>query len=148
MNRNPFEELRLGPSVSEEEIVRQAGRLRQRAADEAALDALRRAAQSLTARTEDRQLFALLTHDAPCYEHPALERFASSFRRPVAPDPSAQRPALDIKEFERSLCVLAAKELQPPPLPFEAVDAEESPEEIERQTAEAEWRNLLFNPGA
>ncbi len=148
MNRNPFEELRLDPSASEEEIVRQAGRLRQRAPDEAALDALRRAAQALTTRAEDRQLFALLAHDAPCYEHPTLERFASSFRRPVAPDPSTPRPALDIGEFEEALCVLAAKELQPPPLPFEAIDVNDSPEEIERQTAEAAWRNLLFDPGA
>ena len=35
MSANPFEVLRLDPRASEEEIVKQAGRLRQRSADEA-----------------------------------------------------------------------------------------------------------------
>ena len=50
MSANPFEILRLDPSASEEEIVRQAGRLRQRATDGPALNAIRQAVQALTAR--------------------------------------------------------------------------------------------------
>ena len=44
---NPFEVLHLDPSSSEEEIVKQAARLRQRAADEAELTAVRQAVQAL-----------------------------------------------------------------------------------------------------
>ena len=53
---NPFEALRLDPSASEEEAVKQAARLRQRAADEAELTAVRQAVQALTGRPEDRLL--------------------------------------------------------------------------------------------
>ena len=59
---NPFEALRLDPSSSEEEVVKQAARLRQRAADEAELAEVRQAVQALTGRPEDRLLHALLTH--------------------------------------------------------------------------------------
>ncbi len=78
---NPFEVLRLDPTASDEEVVRQAGRLRQRAADEAEVAALRQAVQTLTGRPEERRLHQLLTHPRPCYHHPALERFVTAFRR-------------------------------------------------------------------
>jgi hypothetical protein len=148
VNPNPFEVLRLEPSTSEEEIVRQAGRLRQRAPDETTRDALRRAVQALTASAEDRRLLSLLTHPAPCHHDPILERFKNSFRRPPVVDSAPTCPALDKTEFASLLSAIAAEELQLPALPFESIEADESPEEIERQTAEAAWQNLMFDPGA
>src|SRR5262249_37567333 len=72
---NPFEALRLDPTATEEQIVAQADRLRQRAADEAELAAVRQAVQALTGRAEDRLLHALLTPPRPAWLSPALERF-------------------------------------------------------------------------
>lgn len=149
MNANPFEILRLDPSASEEEIVRQAGRLRQRATDEAARNAIRQAVQLLTARAEDRQMLALLTHPAPRHHCPALERFAAAFRRPLAAAGSAEPcPTLDLKELFGLLRELTAEQLELPPLAFEPMPSVEKPEETERQTAEALWQSLLFDPGA
>ncbi len=100
VSANPFEILRLDPSSTEEEIVRQAGRLRQRATDEATLNAIRQAVRMLTARPEDRLLYSLLTHPAPCYHWPALDRFAAAFRRPpTATGAPAPCPPLDMEEF-------------------------------------------------
>jgi hypothetical protein len=82
---NPFEVLCLAPAATEEEIVRQAGRLRQRAADEAEIAAIRQAVQALCGRPEDRARFAEFTHPNPCYQWPALDRFVAAFRRPPAP---------------------------------------------------------------
>jgi hypothetical protein len=149
MTANPFEILRLDPSATEEEIVRQAGRLRQRATDETARNAIRQAVQALTGRAEHRQLFALLTHPNPCHRWPALERFATAFRRPPAAAGSAQRcPPLDMKEFADIIRALIVEELELPPLFFESLPLGEAPREIERQTAEALWQSLLFDPGA
>lgn len=149
MTENPFEILHLDPSATEEEIVRQAGRLRQRATDEATRNALRQAVQALTARAEDRQLLALLTHPRPSYHWPALERFAAAFRRPpVASVLIESCPPLDHKEFADIICRLIAEELELAPLPFETLPSGETPIEIERQTAEALWQSLLFDPGA
>ena len=85
---NPFEVLRLDPSATDEEAVRQAGRLRQRAADEAEIAALRQAVQTLTGHPEERRLHQLLTHPGPCYRWPGVERLAGAFRRPPAAEPS------------------------------------------------------------
>ena len=149
MNDNPFEVLRLDPSATEEEIVRQAGRLRQRADDEATQNALRQAVQALTARAEDRRLFALLTHPAPRSSEPALERFVAAFRRPLTPSRAAEPcPALDVEEFTTLLYAFAVAELELLALPFEPLASDETPAEIERQTMEALWQNLPFNPGA
>jgi hypothetical protein len=82
---NPFEVLRLDPAATDEEAVRQAGRLRQRAADEAEVAALRQAVQTLTGRPDERRLHQLLTHPGPCYRWPALDRLVAAFRRPPAP---------------------------------------------------------------
>ena len=148
VNENPFEVLRLDPSAGEEEIVRQAGRLRRRAADEATRNALRQAVQALTADAEERRRFALLTHPAPCHHQPILERFASVFRRPLLHALVALPcPPLDIDEFTDILCALAAEEWELPALPLEPLSAEEPLAEIERQTAEALWQSLLFDPG-
>lgn len=149
MTANPFEVLRLDPSATEEEIVRQAGRLRQRATDEATRNAIRQAVQALTARAEDRLLLALLTHPAPQHHWQALERFAAAFRRaPAAIRSNQPCPPLDFEEFTSLLRELAAEELELPPLSFESVPDEETPGEIERQTAEALWQSLVFDPGA
>jgi len=149
MNDNPFEVLRLVPTATEEEIVRQAGRLRQRAADETTQNALRQAVQALTARAEDRRRFALLTHPAPRYSEPALERFVAAFRRPPTPSPIAEPcPALDVEEFTTLLYAFAIVELELPTSPFEPLVSHETPEEIERQTMEALWQNMPFDPGA
>ena len=142
---NPYEVLQLDPATSEEEIVRQAGRLRQRTADEDALAALRRAVQALTGLPEERALHALLTHPRPCYRWPAVERFAAAFRRPpTASSPVPPCPELDLAEFAALLKSAVAEELSLSPAPFEPVGASEGADEIQRQTAEALWQALLF----
>src|SRR5262249_628913 len=71
---NRFEVVHLDPGSTEEEVVRQAGRLRRRATDEATLNAVRQAVQALTARPDERALHALLTHPRPSYASPTLEQ--------------------------------------------------------------------------
>jgi len=143
---NPFEVLRLDPTATEEEIVHQAGRLRQRAADEAALGAVRRAVQALTGRADDRLLYALLTHPRPGHAAPALDRFAAAFRRP--PASNAPCPVFDLAEFQALLRVHLAAELATAPPAFEPVTAPPDPAELDRLADEACWQGLLANPGA
>ena len=148
MNVNPFEVLRLDPSASEEEVVRRGGQLRPRASDEATLTALRQAVQTLTGRPEERLLHALLSPPRPGYSWPALERLAAAFRRPpqaAAAEP-VPPPELDLHEFAALLLPLVLAELDPAPLPFTPPPVEETPEEIARQTAEALWQLLPFEP--
>lgn len=145
---NPFEVLRLDPTASEEEVVRQAGRLRQRAADEATQNAIRQAVQALTGRAEERVLHALLTHPRPGHHAPALDRFMAAFRRAPAPTEASPCPTLDTQEFLRLLLLAAAEELQLAPPPFETPPGDEPPEEIQRQMAEALWQSLLFDSRA
>jgi hypothetical protein len=143
-SENPFEVLRLPPTATEEEVVRQAGRLRQRAAGEAALNAIRQAVQALTGRAEDRALLALLTHPRPCYQWPALEKFAAAFRRaPAVEAGAAACPPFDAEEFTSLLLAAAAEDLDLSPPPFEVPAAAEDAAEIQRQTAEAVWQSLL-----
>ena len=146
-NANPFEVLRLDPAAPAEEVVRQAGRLRQRATDEAAVAALRRAVQALTGPAEERQLHELLTHPAPCHSWPALERFTAAFRRPPLPGPAvtASCPPLDLAEVAALLRPLAAAELDPPPTPFDPIADPDDAAEIARQTVEGVWRTLPFD---
>jgi hypothetical protein len=147
---NPFEVLKLDPGTPPEEVVRHAGRLRQRAADEAAVAAVRQAVQALTGRPEERLLHELLTHPRPCYRWPALEQFAAAFRRPPPPA-SAERqpcPPPDLDELAALLRPLAAEELDAPPLPFDPLDAPEPADEVRRQTVEALWQALPFDPRA
>jgi len=148
VNANPFEVLRLDPSASEEEVVRRAGQLRQRASDEATLTALRQAVQALTGRSEERRLHALLSPPRPCYAWPALEQLATLYRRPpqTAAAESVSAPELDLQEFASLLLPLVRAELDPAPLPFTPPPVEETPEEIARQTAEALWQLLPFEP--
>jgi hypothetical protein len=144
---NPFEVLRLDPATPAEEVVRQAGRLRQRAADEAAVAAIRRAVQALTGRPEERQLHELLTHPAPCHARPALERFAAAFRRPPLPAGEAPPPCPppDPAEVAALLRPLAAAELDAPPPPFEPVAEPDDRAEVVRQTVEGVWQALPFD---
>ena len=153
---NPFEVLRLDPAAPEEEIVRRAGQLRQRAADEASLTALRQAVQALTGRPEERMLHALLTPPRPDYSWPALDRLASAFRLPPLaasfPTESPAEPPLsaeeDLREFAALLLPLVIAELTPSPLSFTLPPIEETPEEIARETAEGLWQLLPFEPPA
>jgi hypothetical protein len=146
MAPNPYEVLRLDPSATEEEIVRQAGRLRQRSTDEATLAAIRQATQALTGRAEERLLHALLTHPHPCYTWPALDRFVAAFRRPPqTPVNTKPCPPLDDREFAQLLEGLLAEELELPPLPFDALPATEDAAESDRQAAEALWQSLLYD---
>jgi hypothetical protein len=144
---NPFEVLRLDPATPTDEVVRQAGRLRQRATGEAAVAAIRQAVQALTGRPEERLLHELLTHPAPCHAWPTLERFTAAFRRPPPPVGEAQSacPPLDLVEVEALLRPLVAAELDAAPPPFEPVGAAEDRAEIVRQTVEGIWQTLPFN---
>jgi len=146
-NANPFEVLRLDPATPAEEVVRQAGRLRQRATDEATVAALRQAVQALTGRPEDRQLHELLTHAAPCHNWPALERFTAAFRRPPLPGPAepALCPPPELSDVAALLRPLAAAELDAPPMPFDLVAEPDNATEIVRQTVEGVWRMLPFD---
>ncbi|HZY89574.1 MAG TPA: hypothetical protein VFE78_32430 [Gemmataceae bacterium] len=146
---NPFEALRLPPTASEEEIVRQAGRLRQRATGEAALNAIRQAVQALTGRAEDRALLGLLAHPRPCYQWPALDKFAAAFRRaPAVEAGAAACPPFDAEELTSLLLAAVAEELELPPAAFEVPAAAEDAAEIQRQSAEAVWQSLLCDPRA
>jgi hypothetical protein len=150
MQRNPFEVLKLDPGATEEEIVRQAGRLRQRATDEAEVAAIRQAVQALTGKPEERQLHALLTHPKPEYANAALERLIAAFRRPPAaggPAPAPEVP-FDAEEFYRLLLAQAAAGLEMPAQPFEPVPRTEDAAEIRKQLAEALWQSLLYDPRA
>jgi hypothetical protein len=122
---NPFEVLRLDPASGPEEVVRQAGRLRQRAADENAVAAIRQAVQALTGPPEERMLHALLTHPGPCYHWPAVERFVTAFRRlSPAPEAGTERP-LDLADV---VALLGLPEMN---------------EEATRHAVEALWSCLL-----
>ena|SRR5947209_1915815 len=146
---NPFEVLRLDPSASAEEVVRQAARLRQRATDEETLTAIRRAVQALTGPPEERRRHELLSHPGPCHEWPAPERLRAAFRRPPAVEGAARPdcPPPDLGEVADLLRPVAAEELDPSPLPFEAGPLADPPEEIAAQTAEALWQDLPFRRG-
>ena len=146
MTENPFEVLRLDPSATEEEIVRQAGRLRQRAADEAALDAVRQAVQALTGSARARRLHALLSHPGPEHSSPERERFLAAHRRPPRPEAPVEVPLPDLQELAPLLGALLAPALGLRPAPFEDSAEDELPEEVRRQTAEALWQSLLFDP--
>jgi hypothetical protein len=149
MPENPFELLRLAPSAGEEEIVRQGARLCQRCPDETSRNAIRQAVRELTGSAEERLLHAILTHPHPEHANPDLERLASAFRRPPASSAEpAPCPGVDLEEVRDLLRGLLAAELEMSPLPLEALDAEDAPEEIARQTAEALWQSLVSDPRA
>ncbi len=103
--QNPFEILHLDPSADNQEVIAQAGRLRQRAIGEPEVTALRQAVQALTGAAEERFVQQMLTHPRPCCHWPDLDRFRAAFRRP--PQPAAGElppcPSLDVHEFTRAL---------------------------------------------
>jgi hypothetical protein len=150
VSENPFEVLQLDPSATEAEIVRQAALLRQRGTDEEKLTAIRQAVQALTARPEDRQLFALLTPPGAVHHWPTLERLEAAFRRPPQGTTSEQTaPApLDLAEVASLLRPLLARELEDISLPFEPPTISETSEEVLKQTMEGLWQVLPFEPGA
>jgi hypothetical protein len=145
---NPFEVLKLDPAATEEEIVRHAERLRQRAADEATQAAIRHAVQMLTGKPEERRLHALLTHPRPAHAAPALDRLVAAFRRPPTAATAPTVPVPDLAEVEAILRAHLAEELELTPAPFETPIGPDEPDEIRRQEAEALWQSLVFDPRA
>jgi hypothetical protein len=146
---NPFEILALDPSATEEQVVQQAGRLRQRNTDEATVAAIRQAVQALTGNAEERTLHALLAHPRPAYSWPPLDKFVNAHRRPPLPTTTPTLcPPLDVAEFMALLRAMLAQELEMPPLPFEPIASGTDAAEIQRQAAEALWQNLLCDSGA
>jgi hypothetical protein len=145
---NPFEVLQLPPTASEQEIVRQAARLCQRAGDESVRNRYREAARLLTADAGERALLALLTHPGAEHENADLERFQNTYRRPPASSaPPTTCPTLDISEVRQLLAQALAAELELAPLPLAAaVESSEPEEEIARQTVEALWQGLVADP--
>jgi hypothetical protein len=147
MSESPFEVLRLPPTATEEEVVRQAARLCQRAGDEAARARYREAARRLTGDANERGLHALLTHAGAEYASPELEHFVNAHRRPPAGAAApAACPPLDRGEVAALLRAAVLAELAPAPLPLALVEAGEPPEEVARQTAEALWQGLVAEP--
>jgi hypothetical protein len=144
---NPFEVLRLDPTATDEEVVRQAGRLRQRSADEAALAAVRQAVQALTGPPEERLLLAVLTHPRPAHGAPVLERLAAAYRRAPTSAGGAAAP-FEAAEFLALLLNQAAAGPAPPPAPLEDVGGDEDAAEVRRQAAEALWLSLLYDARA
>jgi hypothetical protein len=146
MPENPFDVLRLPPTASPEEVVRQGARLAQRAADETGRNRIRQAVRQLTGPDEERALHALLTHPTPEYDDPVLAQFQAAFRRPPEVAGGSTCPALDLEEVRGLLLAAVAAQLPPPVLPLEPIKLTESADEIARQTAEALWQSLIGQP--
>lgn len=144
MPESPFVVLKLPPTASPEEIVRQGARLCRQLADEPARDAVRQAVRVLT-DGDARTLHALLTHPDPGHDDEALRRFVAANARPPRPNGAVECPSLDVEEF-RDLLLANLGEETAAPLPLERVSGDESAEEIERQTAEALWQSLVGQP--
>ena len=146
---NAFETLKLNPSATEEEIVQQAGKIRQRTTDEATQSKIRQAVQQLTSTEEKRRLESLLTYQEPRYDWDAIVRLMNAHRRPPAGEQvqsQEQCPPLDAKLLASLLREMWANELQSGELSFVPPRIEELPEELDRQTVEALWRALLYDP--
>ena len=148
MPDNPFEVLRLDPTTSVEEAMRQADRLAQETADEPLKQRIRQAAQQLTISPDCAALAALLTPPAPGYASEALREFIVRHGSPPAGTPSEARPRLDEEEFRRRLLETIAVELSPGVAELEPLEITESGAEIARQTAEAMWQALLSDTRA
>jgi hypothetical protein len=139
-NQNPFEVLRLDPSADNEQVVAQAGRLRQRAAGEEEVNAIRQAVQSLTGSAEERFLHEMLTHPRAGYDWPALDRFRAAFRRAPPPPageapPNADKVALLLRTFLGG---------EPHPAGPENSPRDNGPqaEEADSESMEVAWRRL------
>jgi hypothetical protein len=144
---NPFETLRLDPTAGEEQVVQQAGRLRQLAADEEEQTRIRQAVQELTASADARRLHALLTHPRPGYEQTLLDRFVARYRQPPpSGEPVLFTPVFDSAEFRELVRELIREELQLRPSAFDELPLTENPEEIQRQIAEILWQSLVYAP--
>ena len=70
------------------------------------------------------------------------------FGAPAATGGPVPCPPLDLEEFSELVRSLSAEELELAAPPFEALPSGETPEEVCRQTMEALWQNLLFDPQA
>lgn len=145
MRESPFVVLKLPPTATAEEIVRQGARLCRQLADEPSRDAVRQAVRELT-EGDARLLHALLTHPNPRHDDASISRFIAAHTRPPRAANAAPCPPVDIEEFRDLLLSNLAGEVSSTPLPLERADGEEPADEIERQTAEALWQSLPAQP--
>jgi hypothetical protein len=143
--QNPFEVLHLDPTASIEEVVAQAGRLRQRAAGEAELTAIRQAVQLLTGSSEERFVQAMLTHPRPRYHWPALERFRSAFRRPPTPTNGQTPPCppLNLEEFASFIRLVVGESWVPGSLPGKTQDVQQPGVDNPEPSVYSSWRSLV-----
>ena len=148
MPDNPFEVLRLDPTASVEDAIRQADRLAQETADEPLKQRLRQAAHQLSSSPDRAALFALLTPPAPGYASEVLREFIVRHGSPPVGTPTEARPRLDEDEFRRRLLETVADDLSPGVAELEPLEIAESGAEIARQTAEAMWQALLSDTRA
>jgi hypothetical protein len=104
-NPNPFELLRLDPTASNDEVVAQAGRLKQQGVNDRELTAIRQAVQILTGSSKERFVQAMFSHPDPCYHWPALERLRAAFRRPPqgTGEQTSRCSPLKLEEFAEML---------------------------------------------
>jgi hypothetical protein len=142
---HPFEVLRLDPAGGNEEVVAQAGRLRQQATSEPEVTALRQAVQALTGPAEDRFLQAMLTHPRPCYLWPDLDRLRTAFRRPPARAEATLSPcpAFDWTEFAVLLQQAAGEPGDPDLLALLGEEVTPEGGEESWETAVARWQDLI-----
>ena len=147
-NTNPFEVLRLDPATPAAEVVRQAGRLRQRAdrrgdgggdpAGGAGADRPARGAAAARIADAPRRVSRLGRRWSDSRPPFGGRRCPSGEAAPACPPP-------DLAEVAALLRPLAAAELDAEPPPFEPVGEAEDRAEIVRQTVEGVWQALPFD---
>lgn len=144
---NAFEVLQLDPLSTPEEIVAQAGKLRQTAADEEELNRIRQAVQALTGHPIERDMLAMFTFPHPGYQLPERERFLQAFRRSPAPAAPVATEVPPLDETEVAMLILGglSEELAAPPAVLEPLPLVEAEEDIRAQQAESLWQSLLYD---
>lgn len=145
MMEQPFEVLRLPPTATAEQAVRQAARLTQLAPDEATRNRVRQAIQQLMASPQAWTLASLLAHPLPQYERPEVERFVAQHRRPPAGLAAAPLPEVDWEELRAVRLDWLESQRSLPTLPLEPMPNAEAEEAPAENTA---WPRLVDQPGA
>lgn len=137
---NPFEVLHLDPGASNDEVVAQAGRLRQTATGEEEIRSIRQAVQALTGSAEQRFLHELLAHPWPRYAWPALQPFRAAFGRP--PRLRDGGPAENLEQITRLLRAFLEGDPKPAGGPLAEADAGAGDAGINALDADSQWRRL------